>query len=81
MKKIRILFEIPEDWVDYQDPLLGLGSFIHGRFDRMLKEAVVNKAVSQMKMPKIEITDEELRGKILELMAERALKIMRVEDE
>lgn len=73
-KQIRILFKIPEDWVDYEDPVFGLGSLLHSRLEPMLKEAVVEKAVSQMKMPEIKITPEEVKDRMLTILAERALE-------
>ncbi len=73
-KQIKILFQIPEDWVDYEDPLFGFGSFLRQRLDPMLRDAVVEKAVSQMKIPEIKITPEEIKDRMLTIMAEKALE-------
>jgi len=73
-KKIKILFEIPSKWVDYEDPLFGLGSFFSQRLEPMLRDAVVEKAISQMEIPEIEITKEEIKDRMLTILAERALE-------
>ncbi len=73
-KKIKILFEVPSKWVDYEDPLFGLGSFFSQRLEPMLRDAVVDKAVSQMEIPDIKITKEEIKDRMLTILAERALK-------
>ena len=73
-KTIKVLIEIPSKWVDFESPL-GLAAFtIRERLDLLLKEKVIDKAVSQMEIPKIQITPEEVKNRMLDILAKRALE-------
>ena len=74
MKKIRILIEIPEKWVDYEDPVFGLGSFVSDRFEVLLKDAIVQQALKKIQLPTIKIASKEVKDKILTILAERVLE-------
>jgi len=73
-KPIRIMFEFPRKWIDYDSPLLGLGSFLGERLDLLLKEKVVEKLMSEMELPDIQISKEEVKDRMLTILAERALE-------
>jgi uncharacterized NAD(P)/FAD-binding protein YdhS len=74
MKKIRVMIEIPEDWIDYDDPVFGLGHYVSDRLQPLLREAVIDKALAEMKIPKISITKEEIKDRMLTILAEKALE-------
>lgn len=73
MKKLKILFEVPEKWVDYESPLFGFGSILGQRLDRALRDQVVQKLTDQMILPEIRISSKEIKDRMLTILAERAL--------
>lgn len=73
-KTIKVLIEIPTNWFDYESPL-GLASIsIRDRLDRLLEEKVVEKAVKKMDISSIKVTKKEIKERILDILARRALE-------
>ena len=77
MKKIRILFEIPEKWVDLESPLGLLSPILYRTVQQKLKEALVEEYVNKVEMPEIKIDPEELKKEVLSKMADKAIKEMK----
>lgn len=74
MKKIKVMMEIPENWVDVDDPLFGMASMLGDRFEKRLLDRAVEEAVKKLTLPVIEINPEEIKDRMLTIMAERALE-------
>jgi len=73
MKYIQVLVKVPSKWVDFESPLGFTQSVIKGKLTRLLEEKVVEKVLKEMKMPKIKIIKEEVKSRMLDILAERAL--------
>ena len=70
---MKVLIEIPDNWFDFESPL-GLASYtIKQRLDSLLLEALKEQYISKVKLPKIKISNKELKKAIIDKMAERAL--------
>jgi len=74
MKYIQVLVKVPSKWVDFESPLGLIQSIIKGKLNNLLEEKVVEKVLKEMKMPKIKITKEEVKSRMLDILAERALE-------
>lgn len=73
-KTIKILVEMPSKWVDFESPM-GLAMYsLKDKLTRLLEEKVIDKAVSKMKIPKITVTPEEIKDKMLDILARKALE-------
>lgn len=73
-KTIRILIEIPEKWVDFNSPLGMVSYSVHQTVEKMIKELVEEKYISQIKLPAIdEITTEQVKDRVATILAKRAL--------
>jgi hypothetical protein len=73
-KTIEVLLRIPEDWVNPDDPFFGLATFARDKFERVLFDAAVEQALPKLKLPKITITKEEVKERMIEILAERSLE-------
>lgn len=72
-KKIKVLIEIPSKWVDLESNEVGLLMNLHPKIESMVRDAVVEKVLQQMEVPKIEISKEELKEILLDKLAERVI--------
>lgn len=73
-KEIKIQFIIPEGYIDLEESPIGwLDTTIRDEVRRSLKDTLVEQYLPQIKISKIEITKEEIKEKMLEILAERAL--------
>lgn len=77
MKKIEILIKLPTNYFMKKDELDILSSFT-GRFQDSFQERIlagaVEKALKKVEFPEIKISKEEVKEKMLEILAERALE-------
>lgn len=73
-KKIRVLIEIPEKWFDADSPL-GFASYsMKQMVENQLKEALTEEYIKKVTLPKIKFSKEEIKDRILTLLAERAMQ-------
>jgi hypothetical protein len=72
-KTIRVLIEIPEKWVDFESPLGFITGSIRQMVERQVKDAIVEQYIAQMEIPEITVTAEEVKDRMLTILAERAL--------
>jgi len=78
MKTIKLYIEIPKDWAridehtasDISAMLMDTRMLIESK----LEDKLLEKAVAQMKVPKIEITEQEIKDRMLDILAKKALK-------
>lgn len=76
IKNIEVLVKIDADWIN-KDQSANLEFFIGEIFDDVkikIDEAVIGAITKNLKIPKIKISKKELKAKVLDLMAERALE-------
>jgi len=80
MKFIEVKIKIPKDWIDddgISDNRLKLLSLLAGRTQERMKRDVfagaVEKIIEKTKLPKVKITKEEVKDRMLDIMAQRAL--------
>lgn len=73
---MKIQFEFPENWLDdFQlDQFSFLSSTLKDNLRALLREAIVEKAMAQTEVPKIEVSAAEVKERMLLLLAERALE-------
>ena len=75
------MLEIPSKWVDIEDPLMGLGWRVREAFQKKLGQAVAELIEKGFKLPKPEnITPAEVKARMLQIMAERALEELPLPD-
>lgn len=74
--KIRVMVELPTNWLDEEQ-----GSdllYMLGEFKRKFKDRVYDKAIDEVikktKLPKIEIDPKEIKDRMLQILAEKALE-------
>lgn len=73
-KKVRILIEMPEKWVDLESPWGIVSNSVRQMVERNVIDVLVTEYVARQKLPKIKITVKEIKEKMLELMAKKALE-------
>lgn len=70
---MKVLIELPDNWFDAESPL-GLASYsIRQMAEKVLREAFEEHIIAHTKIPKIKISANELKQKVLEEMAKRAI--------
>ncbi len=74
MKTIKVYFEIQEDWFDAESPTGWTSMTVRDLVGEKLKETVIKQYLSKITLPKIEIKPEEVKDRILTILAERALE-------
>lgn len=72
-ENIKVLFEFPKKWVDFDSPMGMLGDVFRNKLDDLLRDAVVEKVLKKMEIPKIKVTKEEIKDRMLSILAKRAL--------
>jgi len=75
-KVIRVMVEVPEDWIDPDSPTLLVSRMVLDEFKYRLMVKAVDEAVKQMKIPKIKYTEAELKKAVLDKMAQRVIDKM-----
>lgn len=73
-KKIRILIKVPENWIDIDSPTLFAGRSIYDMAVKEVKQAVVEQYLKEITLPKVRISAEELKDRMIQILAERALE-------
>lgn len=76
MKKIKVLIELPSNWLEESqgEGVLMLLGQIRERFADRVFDKAVDKALEDLKIPKIEIKPEEIKDRMLSKLAEKALE-------
>ena len=70
---IKVLIKVPRKWVDFDSPTGMIGYTTKQLFERMLTKKIEEKVLNEMKLPEIKITAEEVKDRMLSIMAHRAL--------
>ena len=73
-KTIKVMLEVPEDFIDVESPTLWASLTIRDEFRRRILEKAVDEYLKSAVMPKITITEKDLRNAVIEKMAERAIE-------
>jgi len=72
---VRVMVELPTNWLNEEqgsDLLYMLGEF-KKRFKERVYDKAVEEALKKIKIPKIKISPKEIKAKMLEILAEKAL--------
>ena len=75
-KDIEILIKVPRGWLSENelDFLTMLGRGLRGKIADRVTEGAVEKILEQIDLPKIIVTKEEIKSRMLDILAERALE-------
>jgi hypothetical protein len=72
-KTIRVLIEMPSNWWDFEHPM-GLATWtVRQMVEQKIEDALVEQYLSQVKLPKLDISKEEIRSRMIDKLAEKAL--------
>ena len=74
MKDIKVYLSVPSEWIDIGSPTLWVSRTIMETARQEIQNAIVAQYVSKIKLPKIKISNKELKKAILNKMAEKALE-------
>lgn len=74
MKELKVYISIPEDWIDSESPTMWAATTIRDMAKEEIKKAVIEQYITKITLPKIEIKAEEVKDRMLTLLAERALE-------
>lgn len=77
MKELEILIKLPSDYFMNKNELDLLSTFsgtFRDSFQERLVTGAVEKALKEIKLPEITISKEEVKEKMLKILAERALE-------
>ncbi len=74
-KDIEVLIKVPRDWLttDDVDILQALTGRTKARVSDEVMDAAVKKIIESIELPKIEINSKEVKDRMLDIMARRAL--------
>ncbi len=74
-KIIEVSIRVPEDWLDMDE--LDLMRLIGGRVKERVEDSVMDRAIDkimgEIKIPKVKISPKEVKDRMLDIMAQRAL--------
>lgn len=73
-KTIKVLIEVPENWIDIDSPTLWAGRTIYEMAKRKIEDAIIEQYMSKITLPEITWSKEEVKAKIIDKLAERALE-------
>jgi hypothetical protein len=77
-KTIKILIEVPENWIDVDSPTLWAGRAVYNMARDLVKDAIIEQYLNKITPPDFTFTDKELKDgikdKITTILAERAIK-------
>jgi len=73
-KKIRIMVEIPEDWVDPESPSFYVSYAVREEVDRQITKLLEKEYISKVRIPTPKITEAEVKDRMLTILAKRALE-------
>jgi len=80
-KEIDVKIKLPSNWftADEEDVahILHVSREIRETLKDLLMEQAIKKIMAEIEIPKVEIDKKELKAKVLELMAERAVDNMK----
>jgi len=71
---MKVYFEVKDDWIDAESPDGFISMTMRDHALRALKQAFVEQILKKQKLPKITITQKELKKAVLEKMAEKAIE-------
>lgn len=72
--KIRVLFELDENWIDFESPMGIVGWTLREELHRTLKEALIEQLISKTELPAITISKEELKKAVIDRMADKLVQ-------
>ena len=75
-KTIKVLLEVPEDFIDAESPTLWASMMIRDEFRRSILDKAVDEYISQAKIPKITITATDLKKAVLGRMSQKVIDKM-----
>jgi hypothetical protein len=73
-QKIKVLIEMPTRWFDYESPVGIVSYAIRQELEHLLEEKVINKVVAELDLSSLKVTREEIKSRMLDMLAEKALK-------
>ncbi len=71
---IRIFIDIPEGYIDVESPALWVAQSVRQEVEQQLKAALIEQYVGKLEMPDITVTPEEVKDRILTILAEQAVE-------
>jgi hypothetical protein len=71
---MKIFIEVPDNWFDIDSPSLYASRDIANQVKEQVKEQVAEQYIKKIKLPRLNITNKELRKAVLNKMAERAIE-------
>lgn len=74
MENIKVMIEIPSNWIDVESPILWVGRSVKDSVESKLKDAFVEQYLTNITLPEIKISPEEIKDRMLQILAERALE-------
>lgn len=80
MKYIQVLIKVPSRWVDFESPSGLISYTIKQELTKLLEKEVISKVMCDIELPKIKYTKEEIKNKMLHILAERALEKIHEEE-
>lgn len=73
MKTFKVYLEIPENWIDVESPILWASRSIADTAKQMVLDALIDQYLTKVTLPEITWTRDEVKAKIIDKLAERAL--------
>jgi hypothetical protein len=75
-EKIEVLIKVPKNWLDLDqlDLLTTLGGSIRHRVSDAILEKATKEIVSKIKLPKFKINVNDVKNKMLSILAQKALE-------
>lgn len=73
-KDIQVLIKIPRKWVDFNSPLGMISILVYTNFKRILERKIEEKVLNEIELPEIKIDPAEVKDRMLDILAERALE-------
>lgn len=71
---VRVLIEVPLEWIDFDSPLGFLSSTIRQMAERQIRDAVVEQITSKIDPKTFKVDKKKVEKMIVQLLAERAIR-------
>lgn len=67
------MVEVPENWIDIESPTLWAGRSIYDMARATVEDILIKQYIEKVTLPEIEWNKEEVKAKIIDKLAEKAL--------
>ena len=71
--EFKVLVKMPSKWIDFDSPFGGIGFAVRDRLDKLLRDKVISEVVNKIKLPEIKISQAEVKDRMLDILAKKAL--------